>query len=1158
MTAIEYNLTDRMQSTSGTVALSGIQALMRVLVDQNRADAAAGLRTAGLISGYRGSPVGGMDHAYKADAEILQQHNIEFISGVNEDLGATAVWGSQQAPLEDSSRFDGVIGMWYGKGPGVDRSGDALRHANSTGVHPNGGVLAVAGDDPFCKSSTIASASEWALADLAMPTLYPASVQEVLDMGRYGYELSRFCGSWVGFKIHSNVADAYATVTTDADRISVVAPEFEIDGEPFRYTQRVTLIAPHSMGAEEEMFGPRLDAAKAFVAANGLDKTFGATGDATTGIVAAGPVYGELRDALAKMGFATDADLADAGIRLYKPTMIWPLEPDGVTGFADGLDEIIVIEEKRSFIESQIRDILYGRTDAPRVLGKKDDEGRTMIADFGGLLAEDISAPIKARLQRVIAPERFAKERTMIPVSVATEASELPDRAAYFCSGCPHNRSTMTPDGSMSGGGIGCHGMALGMERENFGITHMGGEGVQWVGMAPFLDESHRFQNLGDGTLAHSGSLAIRQAVSAGTTVTYKILYNGTVAMTGGQDAAGALPVPDLTRSLAAEGVAQIVVVADDVDKYPNAARFAANCRVEHRDELDAVQRELRDVPGVTVLIYDQQCAAELRRGRKRGTIETPTTRVMINEDICEGCGHCGEVSNCASVHPVQTPFGRKTQIHQESCNFDLTCLGGNCPAFVTVEIDPDYTPGKDVAAIPTGDVPADPAIPDDGNVLLVGIGGTGVVTVNQIISTAALLDGKFANGLDQTGLAQKGGTVVSNLRITATDESTGTTASNRVVDGGADAMLIFDLVSATKNINRADPERTRAVVSTTLVPTGSMVSGRGADRFPELERFRSTIDGATRASENVWIDAAGIAQRVFASQPAANVIVVGLAYQHGLLPVSAASIERAIELNGVAVQSNLEAFRLGRRLAVEPALLAELEDVVDADQAGPAPLSGKLARMAEQIGGGAELQEILAYRLPELADFQNTKYAQQFADDIAAVRRAEQQLGDHTDLSQVAARMLYKAMAYKDEYEVARLALKSDIVAQAKERFGPNAKVSYQLKPPTLKAAGYDKKIAIPESAGRAMFEGLKRTKGIRGKALDPFGRTEERRIERQLINDYRDLLTTLIAGLTAETYIKAVQIAGLYDMVRGFDDIKLANIERYRRELAAALSTY
>jgi len=602
-----------------------------------------------------------------------------------------------------------------------------------------------------------------------------------------------------------------------------------------------------------------------------------------------------------------------------------------------------------------------------------------------------------------------------------------------------------------------------------------------------------------------------------------------------GQDAAGAQTVPDLTLSLAAEGVKRVVVVADDVDKYPSDAKFAANCRVEHRDKLDDVQRELREIEGVTVLIYDQQCAAELRRGRKRGTIETPTTRVMINEDICEGCGHCGEVSNCASVHPVHTPFGRKTQIHQESCNFDLTCLGGNCPAFVTVEVDPTFKPGKNLAGIPAGDVPADPALPADANVLLIGMGGTGVVTVNQILSTAALLDGKFANGLDQTGLAQKGGTVVSNT------------------------MLVFDLLSATKNINRADPERTVAVVSTALVPTGAMVSGRGSDKFPELDRFRTAIDGATRSTQNTWLDAAGIARRVFASQPAANVIVVGLAYQRGLIPVSSASIERAIELNGVAIQTNLDAFRLGRRLAVEPQLLDDLEDVVDTDEGGPAPLTGKLARMADKIGGGAELQEVLAYRLPELVEYQNTKYAQQFTDDIARLRTAEAgAVGDRTDLSEIAARMLYKAMAYKDEYEVARLALKSDIGERAKARFGPDAKISYQLKPPTLKSVGYDKKIAIPEAAGRAMFEGLRRTKAMRGKALDPFGRTEERRIERQLIDDYRRLLSTLGSKLTASNYDQAVEIAGLYDQVRGFDDIKLANVERYRTALAEALAAY
>ncbi|MEM7096573.1 MAG: indolepyruvate ferredoxin oxidoreductase family protein [Actinomycetota bacterium] len=1161
MTATEYSLSDRMAATEGMVAMSGIQALMRLLLDQARADRAKGLNTGGLISGYRGSPVGGMDQAYDADREILMAHGIRFISGVNEDLGATAVWGSQQIAMEENANVDGVLGMWYGKGPGVDRSGDAIRHANSSGVHPNGGVLAVAGDDPFCKSSTIASASEWALADMALPTLYPASVQEVLDYGRYGYELSRFSGAWVGFKIHSNVADAYMTVRTDADRLSVITPDFEIDGKPFKHVQTATLIAPFSMSTEQDMFGPRLEAAKRFVAANGLDRIIGAAdAPATVGIVAAGPVYGELRDALATMGLKSDDDLAAAGIRLYKPAMIWPLEPDGLTRFADGLQEIIVIEEKRSFIEAQIRDLLYGRTDAPRVLGKHDDEGRPMLKHYGGLLAEDLDSPLRDRLGRVLPADTLQKPRQLIPVAITSEANKLPNRSAYFCSGCPHNRSTVLPDGSMSGGGIGCHGMALGMGRENFGITHMGGEGVQWVGMAPFLDEEHRFQNLGDGTYAHSGSLAIRQAVSAGTNVTYKILYNGTVAMTGGQDAAGAQTVPDLTLSLAAEGVARVVVVADDVDKYPDNAVFAKGCRVEHRDKLDDVQRELRDVPGVTVLIYDQQCAAELRRGRKRGTIETPTTRIMINEDICEGCGDCGDVSNCASVHPVATPFGRKTQIHQESCNFDLTCLGGNCPAFVTVEIDPDYTPTKAaLAGVPDGEVPTSPAIPDNANVLLVGIGGTGVVTVNQILATAAMLDGKYSSALDQTGLAQKGGPVVSNLRITVDEQDDLITGSNRIGDGAADALLAFDLLTATKNINRAAPDRTTAVVSTALVPTGAMVSGRGAEFFPELAKFQSAIDGATKAANNTWLDAAGIGRRVFASQPAANVLVVGLAFQKGLLPVTADSIEQAIQLNGVAIDTNLEAFRLGRRLAVEPGLLDALDDSADTTTGPAAPeLTGASAKMADAIGGGETLREVLAWRLPELIAYQSKAYAQQYTDDLVAVRQAEAAVGNRTDFSETVARMLYKVMAYKDEYEVARLALKSDLTDRAKQRFGPNASVSYQLKPPTLKAAGYDRKIGIPETAGKAMFQGLLRTKRLRGTRLDPFGRTDERRTERELIDEYRELVTTLSSKLTAENYDQAVEIAGLYDMVRGYDTVKLANVDKYRVALAKALADF
>ncbi len=673
----DYQLSDRIEATDRTVAMSGIQAVVRIPLDQIRADAERGRRTAAMIAGYRGSPVGGMDSAYEADQAVLEANNVRFISGVNEDLGATIVWGSQQAAMEPTARFDGVLGMWYGKGPGVDRSGDALRHANTSGVDHRGGVLAVAGDDPSCKSSTIASASEWSLADLAMPTLYPGSVQEVLDFGRFGYELSRFSGAWVGFKLVTNVADGFATVDPHPARLRIAPVDHE-----WRHSQSTTLIAPFSLELEREMMGGRLEAAKAFVAAQGIDRIIG-SGSAELGIVAAGAMYGEVRDALARLGLRSDADLEANGIRLYKPAMIWPLEPTGLRRFADGLREIVVVEEKRSFIESQIRDLLYGHRDAPVVVGKQDDAG-ALIAGHGGLVADDLVAPLRRRLGRFLPAERLIAERARIPLITA----ELPGRTAHFCSGCPHNRSTVIPEGSIAHGGIGCHSMSLYMEREVHGVTHMGGEGAQWVGMAPFVEDRHRFQYLGDGTLAHSGSLAIRQAISSNTTITYKILYNGTVAMTGGQDAAGNIEVPALTHWLAAEGVATTVVVTDDPKQYSEP--MAKGVRVEHRDRLDAVQRELRDVAGVTVLIYDQGCAAELRRDRKRGLITTPTTRVVINEAICEGCGDCGEVSNCASVHPVQTPFGRKTQIHQESCNYDLTCLQGNCPAFVTIEIDPD------------------------------------------------------------------------------------------------------------------------------------------------------------------------------------------------------------------------------------------------------------------------------------------------------------------------------------------------------------------------------------------------------------------------------------------------------------------------------------
>jgi indolepyruvate ferredoxin oxidoreductase len=1168
MTTTEFDLAARLAATDGTVAMTGVQAVIRVPLDQRRADDAAGLRTAGLIAGYRGSPLGGVDRAFAENRAVLEGAAIKFINGLNEDLAATVVWGSQLASLEPGARYDGVLGMWYGKGPGVDRTGDAFRHANFSGVAHRGGVLAVAGDDPACKSSTIPSASEWALADLAMPILFPGTVQEVLDLGRFGFELSRACGAWVGFKIHTDVADAYTTVDLDHDRLTVAPFVYEIDGKPWRHTQDNRLLAPNSIELEREAFGHRLDAARAFVAAQRLDVQIGAGDGAWLTIVAAGKCYRDVREALTRLGIANEDDLRALGVRIYKPALVWPLEPEALRDAARGVEEIIVVEEKRAFIETSVRDLLYGRVDHPRVIGKSDDEGRALVPGYGALSAEQLVEPLRARLARRLPAERLAPPpRPRIAIAVTADAvandaaavdEQLPGRTPYFCSGCPHNRSTVVPDGSVAAGGIGCHGMALYMDRGHVGICQMGGEGTQWVGTQPFVTDVHRFQNLGDGTFFHSGSLAVRQAVSAGTDITYKILYNGVVAMTGGQHAAGEVPVPDLTRLLEAEGVVRTVVVTDDPGKYAKNERWAANSRIEHRDKLDDIQRELRDVRGVTALVYDQGCAAELRRGRKRGTVAVPTTRVMINEDICDGCGDCGRVSNCMSVHPVETPFGRKTRIHQESCNVDLSCLSGNCPAFATVEIDPTYKPRKVLAEVRDGDLPAPPTLPTSANIVLVGIGGTGVVTVNQVIATAALLDGKYSTGLDQTGLSQKGGPVVSNLRVSDVQGE----GSNRVGHGQADALLVFDVVAGTSAdvLARAAADRTTAVVASALLPTGSMVSGRSSERFPGLDRFRRRLDRVTVADRSVWLDAEGIARSVFGSQPAANVLVLGIAWQLGLLPVSADSIERAIALNGVAVEMNVNAFRLGRRLAADPSLAAELDSTTDgAAPTSPPPLSKRAQRLVDMVPGDAALTDVLAWRVPELIAWKDESYARDYVAFVERVRRDEVALGNgRNDLSTNVARQLFKLMAYKDEYEVARLALRGDIAGQARQRFGPSAKVSFQLKPPSLKKVGIDRKVAINERAAKAMFNGLLRTKRLRGTALDPFGRTEERKIERALIGEYRATVERLLGALSADGYDDAASIANLADQIRGFDTVKLANVARYRDQVADATDRY
>ena len=1168
MALADFKLEDRFERVEGDVAMSGVQALLRVLLDQLRADRRDGLSTAAMVSGYRGSPLGGIDALMTGNAEELKQNNIIFEPGLNEDLGATIVWGSQLSNRNFDGRFDGVLGMWYGKAPGVDRSGDAIKHANVCGVDPKGGVLLVAGDDPASKSSTLASESEPVLIHFQTPILYPGSVQEVIDYGRWGYELSRYSGFWSALKIVTNVADGYATVQVGPGRISVARPEFEWEGKPWAHTQQDALFGPNAVRMELEIHEGRMVAVDEFVAANGLNRQTLPTRDAKIGLVAAGKTYYDLREALDRMGL-DDIELERRGVRIWKPAVVWPLEPTSLRSFAAGLDVIVAVEEKRSIIEALMKENLYGVANAPTVLGKRDAEGGFWFPGHGEMDADLIARKIRPFLVDRLGPEGIGPavpERITIPLAVTTsKGDKAAGRTPGFCSGCPHNRSTWVPEGSEAGGGIGCHGMAAMTPTRNVrGTTQMGGEGCQWVGSAPFVTMEHRFQNIGDGTYHHSGSLALRQAVAAGTNVTYKILYNGAVAMTGGQDIDGGMAVPELTRSVHAEGVAKVMVVTDDPSKYPADAEFAPGTDVWHRDRMDEAQRVLRDVPGCTVLIYDQACAAELRRDRKRGKVAEPATRVFINEAVCEGCGDCGEKSSCLSVQPVETEFGRKTQIHQSSCNKDFTCLDGDCPAFIEV-VPGGKVPTKATAAVDTiGDDLPEPDRIDEGNILMMGIGGTGVVTVNQMLATAALLDGKTANGLDQTGLAQKGGPVLSNLKVRrlgadgdngAADD--GGDEANKIGVGEADAYIVFDLLTGTNpaNLDKTMAGKSVAVVSSSKVPTSAMVRDTSAE-FPEWTAFQRVIDDATSPERNVYFDAGTLSDSLFRSHMPANVLVVGAAYQAGVIPISASAIERAIELNGVAVEMNTQAFRIGRKIVLDPDFLGSLAvERVGRVKRERGPSKREQVLIDSVQGQSEELARLLRIRVPDLVAYQNHAYAAAYAEFVAKVREAEAAAGDDTALSEAVARYLYKLMAYKDEYEVARLHRSSAFKQAVSDQFGDKTDVTYKLHPPFMRRMGMDKKIGLGRSGDMA-FAVLSRMKRFRGGALDVFGRTAHRRMERDLIDEYRAMIDRALATLSQgddTAYARAVEIANLPDIIRGYEEIKENNVEQFRARAAA-----
>jgi len=1160
----QLRLEDKYNLSHGDAFVTGVQALVQLLVAQHRQDRSDGASAGALVTGYQGSPLGVLDMELARNPDVLAEHGIVHQPAVNEELAATALLGSQLVGQVATARFDRVVGMWYGKAPGLDRAADAIRHANHIGCPPTGGVLAVVGDDPGAKSSTLPSASETTLAALQLPTLYPADPAEVVELGLHGYAMSRLSGLWVGCKIATSVADGSQSVSL-SPQAPCVPVTVQVDGRAYVHTPAATLAGKSTLDLERSRFYARTEIARRYITANALNRiVVGGTRD-RVGIVSAGKTWLDLRQALLIMGL-DNAELARHGIRLIKLGALYPLDREGMRQLTAGLETVIVVEEKGPFIEAQIRDLLYHDAVRPQVVGKADGAGQELFAANGELSPDQIADSLIRPLTEhhpmdVVTRWQEDKSRHQPPLRIP-----LAVRTPYFCSGCPHNRSVKVPEGSLVGGGIGCHGMAVLMKPEQvgtlLGLTQMGGEGAQWVGMAPFSTEDHIFQNLGDGTFFHSGSLAVRAAVSSGVNITYKILYNSAVAMTGGQDVKGARPIPDLVRMLLAEGVGRVIVTSEDPSRL-RGADLPRGVDLWHRDRLIEAQEILAAVPGVTVLVHDQECAAEKRRKRKRGTLADPAQRIFVNQRVCEACGDCGVKSNCLSVQTVDTEFGQKTHIHQPSCNKDYTCVDGDCPSFISVlpgtGRQPNRRPkGPGPVALDSGDLPAVVLAPSTGwTVRFLGVGGTGVVTASQILGTAALADGLSVRGLDQTGLAQKGGPVVSDL-IMGTDP---VERGNKLGDGECDLYLGCDLVVAANPtyLAVADPGRTASIVSTARVPTGDMVGDPRAV-LPDIERFVDAIAERSNGRHSVFVDAHQVCEALFGGTEFVNVFLLGAAFQSGRLPVSAEAIEEAITLNGAAVTKNIQAFRRGRQQVSNPDALERASRSVASrvDPSPPPPSSTEtienLCRRAALPAEGP-LGDLVRHRVADLIGYQSQRYAGEYAAFVGRVYRKEHDVvAGHDELSLAVARYLYKLMAYKDEYEVARLSLDPAVADSVHQEFGPDARYAVLLHPPVLRSIGVKRKIRLARSAGPT-FRVLRSMRKLRGTPFDPFGRTRVRKTERNLIREYRDLIDHALTTLDPSTLDTAVALARLPDGVRGYEDIKLRSVEEFRRQ-AAALS--
>jgi indolepyruvate ferredoxin oxidoreductase len=1147
-------LDDKYTLERGRVFLTGTQALIRLMMLQRERDARAGVNTAGFVSGYRGSPLGGLDQSLWRARKHLESHHIRFQPGVNEDLAATSIWGTQQLNLFPKARYDGVFSMWYGKGPGVDRCGDVFKHANAAGTSRHGGVLALAGDDHAAKSSTLPHQSEHIFKACLIPVLNPANVQDYLDLGLHGFAMSRFSGCWVAFKCVTDVVESGASVIVDPQRVKVTLPaDFAMPpgGLNIRWPDGI-------LEQEARILDYKVYAALAYARANALDKLIWDSPRARLGIVTTGKSFGDVMRALTDLGI--DERVArDIGLRVYKVALSWPLEPQGARRFAEGLEEILVVEEKRQVIEYQIKEELYNWKEgvrAPRVVGKFDDSGEWSRS--GGQPAGTWLLPAHyehspAMVARAIAQrleklgmtgplgsqfrERLAfldfKEKALARPRVTTV------RQPYFCSGCPHNTSTRVPEGSRATAGIGCHFMAVWMDRNTSTFTHMGAEGAPWIGQAPFTDEKHIFANLGDGTYYHSGLLAIRAAVAAKVNMTYKILYNDAVAMTGGQHHDGPLDPAIISRQIAAEGVQPIIVVTDEPDKYPPATNWAPGVTIRHRDELDAVQRELRQTPGVSALIYDQTCASEKRRRRKKNEYPDPAVRAVINEMVCEGCGDCSEKSNCLSVEPLETEFGRKRLINQSSCNKDFSCIKGFCPSFVTVEggrLKKGRSAAKAADDFPALPEPVLPQLAAPYGVLVTGIGGTGVITIGQILAMAAHLEAKGVSVLDMSGLAQKYGAVMSHVQLAANAEALSAT---RIDTGGANLVIGCDLVVSASSdaIAKMAQGRTRAVINASVTPTAEFVRNPNW-QLPGSD-LQHDIEEACGKANAAFVTATQLATGLMGDAIATNMLMLGYAYQKGWVPVSGASLERAIELNGVAVDFNKQSFLWGRRAAVD------LERVA------------RVAQPAEVIALGEHfsrsLDELVERRVKLLTAYQDAAYAERYRERVKRVRQREHEITGSTKLTEAVARYYAKLLAYKDEYEVARLHADGALEQKIAGMFEGDYKLVFHLAPPLL--ARKDPTTGEPR---KMRFGGwmlpvlrlLKTMKGLRGGAFDLFGYTAERRTERALIAQYEGDIERLLAKLSPANHSLAVQLACLPEDIRGFGHVKTRHLALARKK--------